>query len=120
MKLTVCGNTADVVSFAASYRDFIDGNEDVGRKWQEAFFEVLSWKNTLTKRFWECTIEADTKGGAFLYIVSPLEHEEWVENMLKGCGYKNIRKSVSKALLIDDPYYDNDGLDEILHYYLNC
>lgn len=119
MKLTVFGEKKDVISFTASYHDFIDGKEDACGKWQEAFFVMLGWKNTLDKRFWECTINSTNKGEAFLHIVSPLEHEEWVENLLKDCGYKNIKKSISKALVIQDPYYDNDDLDDTVYYFID-
>lgn len=115
MKLTVFGEIKEVAVFTASYRDFVAVHDP--NDWQEAFFHVMGWKNTLTSRFYECTIDSTPTGKAFLLVVSPAKHAEWVENCLIECGYEKIARRIEKAFIYDDPIYDNDGLDDVIGYY---
>lgn len=118
MKITIYGEAEEVAIFTASYRDFVKAHDP--KDWQGAFFEVLGWKNTLTARFYECTINSTNKGEAFLHIVSPAKYAEWVSNLLVDCGYVGISLKTSKAFVYDDPIYENDGLDDILYYYCDA
>lgn len=104
--------------FVAHFNDFPEG-EDKVRNWQEAFFSLLSWKNT-----WgnceELTIRSSRVNGTFvdMLIVDQTEGRDFpdfviaVEQMMEDLGYKPKHYQVQVRKL----YVENEPNEDICDY----
>ena len=97
-------------SFTCGYYDFDlkkDG-KDVTR-WQQAYFELLSWKNT-----WGIPLILDMRSTsqheAFIELVVPREDKDTVREYLQSLGYINLSEYDTMTLQVffewDDKYDD--------------
>lgn len=83
------------VTFTSYFKDFTG---DV-RGWQEAYFELLSWKNTYYIPY-EMDINSTSSHEAYLYLVVKEEVKETTKNILENLGYGNIQIADTKTLEI--------------------
>jgi len=97
----------DAVSFSSSYEDWA-GSAD---EWREAFFKLLSYKNTFNG-FFELTINAYGDHTPYMYMVvdSKKLNVSAIENLLKDLGYNAYTESEYKIRIVDgfdlDDEYD--------------
>ena len=81
-------NYIKTANYICSYNDFIkDQNvDDKVREWQQAYFALLSWKNT-----WEIPLEMDMRSThnhiPYVDITVELDDAEKVESILEEYGY---------------------------------
>lgn len=102
--------TIKTTTFVCGWNEFNlkhDGN-DV-RRWQEAYFELLSWKNT-----WYLALNLDMcstrDGEPFVRLIVKEKDKERTENYLKSLGYIGVKvyDTVTLKLYVDyDDKYDD-------------
>lgn len=78
--------------FIAHLGDFESRGEDRIREWQNAYFELLAWKNT-----WDIPYEMDIYSThehmPYVRIIIPVvnpDTPDHLKEMMEGLGYKNI------------------------------
>ena len=105
--------TEDVKAVAITYR-YGDWNGSC-EAWREAYFQMLSWKNTWYIPF-EMDIHSNSKHEAFLYVLVPEKKAEQTREFMDAQGYKSdkqgIHEETVRKIIID---YDYDD-DCVIHY----
>ena len=77
-----------------------------GFTWQQAFFQVLQWKNTWDLAF-STTINASSNHEAYLEIVLyNSDHVEQTIEWLNGLGYQDIHSEKVKIAALETDDYD--------------
>ena len=100
--------TIETTTFTSNYSNF------VGKDWQNAYFKLLSWKNT-----WDLPLILDIKAGcnheAFLEVVVKRVNANLTREYLEELGYGEINEYESKALEIT---LDYDSIhDDVIAYF---
>lgn len=93
--------------------DHKDFDGDI-RKWQELYFQILSWKNTWSMAY-EVDMLAYNDHSAYVYIVAKAEIKEQLVDWLKSIGYNKISHVEEVEIGTLEIYADND--DDIYKYY---
>lgn len=108
MKREIREEVLNVVKFTSNYKDF------KGTSWQNAYFELLSWKNTWNKAL-AMDINSTYDHKAYLYLVVKERDAELTRNMLEGLGYGNIKELKTKTLqlFVDVDSNVDDDIDMI-------
>ena len=103
VNITLSAELRTAVVFRATLLDFTNGTGKGLKEWQDADFNLLSLKNTLTSRFYKVDIFASSTDIAGVEVVVPEAHAEYVHDMLESFGYKNIATEVNTVAMVD-PY----------------
>jgi len=96
--------------FIAYYSDFASPFTDdrKGRAWKDAYFTLLSWKNT-----WEVPllmdIESSRKSGAYLRMIVKAKDTEMVRDYLHDLGYR-ANESMMIVEIVEPEF--NENVDE--------
>lgn len=111
MKREIMEEVLNTVIFTSLYQDF---NSDGNWHWQEAYFRLLSWKNT-----WGVPIYMDINTAsnheAYLCLVVKEKDAEFVKDMLEDLGYGNIKEHHGKTLKLGVEYdYKTEDFDEVI------
>lgn len=94
--------------FVAYYNDF-----DKEKDWKEAYFELLSWKNTWGIPY-KMDINWNRKQGTYVIIIIPDNNPDtpqMLKEMMESYGYRNIKISDIKVELVLPEYEDDDIFD---------
>lgn len=102
------GEVKEASWITAGYRDF-DGD---AVKWREAYFKLLSWKNTWSIPY-RMDINSSSDNEPFLFMIVPRNRAEAVLDMLKDYGYGNISCTDTKVLEVE-------GFDERFEWIFEC
>lgn len=84
----------------AYYKDY------VGKNWQDAYFQLLAWKNTWGIPY-NMDINSTSKHEAYLSMIIPEHYEEQVLEMISDLGYRNIREEVGTVGFVPVEYDEN-------------
>ncbi len=85
----------ETVTFISYYKDFNDSLNS----WQEAYFMLLSWKNTFNTPI-KMDIESTGTHEAYLHLVVKKEDSADTKTLLEELGYKEIRAIETKTIEI--------------------
>ena len=87
-ELEMAVDTRTIVTATVNFKDW---NGDA-ESWREAFFQLLSWKNTWSGVL-ELTINSTWEHVPYLYVVVTKDRitEKSLRNVLEGFGYTNIK-----------------------------
>lgn len=98
----------ETTSFGSYYKSF---NEKENWTWQQAYFRLLSWKNT-----WGIPLIMDicstVEHEPYLYLVVPRDKTEHVRDYLEGLGYGEIIETETNTLKISVDW--EEDLDEVV------
>lgn len=102
-ELEMAVDTRTIVTATVNFKDW---NGDA-ESWREAFFQLLSWKNTWSGVL-ELTINSTWEHVPYLYVVVTKDRitEKSLRNVLESFGYTNIKTTVSKARFFSPAWID--------------
>lgn len=83
------------------------------RKWQENFFELMSWKNTWGMCY-QLDINSNRDEGAFLIIRVNERIKDKMLSYLESLGYQNIKSEDCKVCVMEMDY--DEGIDYYVAY----
>lgn len=87
MKRITIGEEHKTVSITAYLNDFIGDSE----KWREAYFRMLSWKNTFDVVY-QMDILESRKNGVYVWLVlHTADKADRTIEMMNDLGYQNIK-----------------------------
>ena len=103
MVIRITANKVKTTRLTALYKDFKPeaDPETRGRWWQEAYFDLLAWKNTWGLHY-ELDIFSSRKDGAFVSVAVKAENGEYLKDYMEGLGYGNVQAYEEEALVIDE------------------
>lgn len=95
-------DTLDGIRLTSRYSAF----KECGFTWQQAFFQVLQWKNTWDLAF-STTINASSNHEAYLEIVLyEADRADQTIEWLNGLGYQDIHSEKVKIAALETDDYD--------------
>jgi hypothetical protein len=97
----------NTVTFTSRYSKF------KGDSWQQAYFYLLSWKNTWYKTI-SLDINSTYKHEAFLEVVVKEKDAESVKGMLEDLGYGEIKEYKGKLLKLFVEWDGDEDYDEVI------
>ena len=117
-ELEMAVDTRTIVTATVNFKDWSGDAES----WREAFFQLLSWKNTWSGVL-ELTINSTWEHVPYLYVVVTKNRitEKSLRNVLEGFGYTNIKTKVSKARFFSPAWIDeweDDWENGITDYFI--
>ena len=117
-ELEMAVDTRTIVTATVNFKDW---NGDA-ESWREAFFQLLSWKNTWSGVL-ELTINSTWEHVPYLYVVVTKDRitEKSLRNVLEGFGYTNIKIFVTKARFFSPTWIDeweDDWENGITDYFI--
>lgn len=98
---------AKAVRFCSYFSDFWKGRElerPKVREWQEAYFQMLSWKNTFGYPFF-MDIADSRKYGPYIFLDVPKDKADYTREYLSELGYGDIKETEIAVELIT-PEFD--------------
>ena len=71
-----------------AYRNDFDGDT---AKWQQAYFQMLSWKNTFSIAYYMDILESRQNGVFVCVVLHSAENADRLLGFMNGLGYRNIK-----------------------------
>lgn len=108
----------EVTGISSNFNDFVGAVDfekvDKASQWQDAYFSLLSWKNTWRIPY-EMDIESTYDHIPFLHVVVNTDNADALVDFMETLGYGNIKRHNFKVGIVEIPLDDEE---ECFDFYL--